>query len=97
MLVPDLAGRLDQLVDSVGHLAEAVSQQQGSMQAGAAQQVPMQQQAAAAGLAAAQPPQAATARAAERSSRSSKVHKVPALYSSKVKTVDDAVRVRCTG
>jgi hypothetical protein len=29
-LAPDLAGRLDQLIDSVGHLAEAVSQQQGS-------------------------------------------------------------------
>jgi len=39
-LAPDLAGRLDQLVDSVGHLAEVVSQQQGNMQAGAAQQVP---------------------------------------------------------
>ena len=96
-LAPDLAGRLDQLVDSVGHLAEVVSQQQGNMQAGAAQQVPMQQQAAAAGLAAAQPPQAATARDAERSPRSSKAQVVPALYSSKVKTVDDAVQVRCPG
>ncbi len=81
-LAPDLAGRLDQPVDSVGHLAEAVSRQQGNMQAGAAQQVPMQQQALlqhshhrrpqpgmlSAHLAAARP----------------KV--VPALYSSKVKT-----------
>ncbi len=96
-LAPDLAGRLDQLVDSVGHLAEAVSQQQGNMQAGAEQQTPMQQQAAAAGLAAAQPPQAATARADERSPRSSKAQVVPALYSSKVKMVDDAVQVRCHG
>jgi hypothetical protein len=101
-LAPDLAGRLDQLVDSVGYLAEAVSQQQSNMQAGAAQQVPVQQQAAAAqhlpeGPAAAQPPQAATARAAEPSSRSGKAQVVPALYSSKVKTVDDAVQVRRPG
>jgi hypothetical protein len=115
-LAPDLAGRLDQLVHSVGHLAEVVGQQQGNMrQAGAAQQVPsLQQQAAAAGLAAAQPPQAATARADERSPGSGKAQVVPALYSSssskaqvvqvvpalysgKVKTVDDAVQVRCHG
>ena len=50
-----------------------------------------------AGLAAAQPPQAATARDAERSPRSSKAQVVPALYSSKVKTVDDAVQVRWAG
>jgi hypothetical protein len=105
-LAPHLAGRLDQLVDGMQHLTQAVNQQQGNVrpaaaQAAAVQQAPAQQPAAqplpAAGPSAVErtPPQAATARAAaEQSPRSSRAQVVPALYSSRVKTVDDAFQVR---
>jgi hypothetical protein len=119
-LAPHLAGRLDELVDGMQHLTEAVNQQQSNVrpvaaqqaaQQQAAQQKAAQQQAArqkAAPQQAPQPlpaagpsavhltlPQATAAMAAaEQSPRSSKAQVVPALYSSRVKTVDDAFQVR---
>jgi hypothetical protein len=100
-LAPDLAGRLDQLVDGMQHLTEAVNQQQSNVQPAAAQQAPAQQQAAqpltAAGPPAVdqpQPQEPAVVAAAEQPPRSSKAQVVPALYSSRVKTVDDAFQVR---
>jgi hypothetical protein len=106
-LAPHLAGRLDQLVDGMQHLTEAVNKQQSNTRSAAAppataQQTPAQQQAAqplpAAGPSAVELtlPQAAAARAtAEQSLRSSKAQVVPVLYSSsRVKTVEDAFQVR---
>jgi hypothetical protein len=109
-LAPHLAGRLDQLVDGMQHLTEAVNQQQSNVRPAAAQPVAAQQaaQQQAAQQQAAQPPpaagpsaveltlpQAAAAMAAaEHSPRSSRAQVVPALYSSRVKTVDDAFQVR---
>ncbi len=95
-LAPGLAGRLDQLVDSVQHLTTAVSQQQEAQQQ--AQQEAQQQ--AQQQLQAAQPPSgqghvhaAAATATASQAQHSSKAQVVPALYSSRVKTVDDAFQV----